>query len=191
MLPKFHIEIEKWKYNTELELYVSSNGKIKNKFKQDIIPCVNQQGYLIVCVFNKVYLVHRIVMMTFRPVANYHNLTVDHLDHNKRNNSLNNLEWVDFIENQRRSQHDYITNNQIPSNYAEYGNESVSQKTTLIGHGICFGSHIVKTCMEAAKLINEEQKLKLTKQDLEKLSTQIGQVANTDSNLYGYTFIKK
>lgn len=30
-------------------------------------------------------------------------LTVDHLDHNKRNNSVDNLEWVTRAENMRRA----------------------------------------------------------------------------------------
>jgi hypothetical protein len=36
------------------------------------------------------------------------NLTVDHLDHNKRNNSLDNLEWVSEEENLRRAKADLI-----------------------------------------------------------------------------------
>ena len=35
-------------------------------------------------------------------------LSVDHLDHNKRNNALYNLEWVTVAENQRRAAEDYI-----------------------------------------------------------------------------------
>ena len=47
-------------------------------------------------------------MLTWRPTANAELLTVDHLDHNKRNNALNNLEWVTLEENQRRAEADHI-----------------------------------------------------------------------------------
>jgi hypothetical protein len=53
-------------------------------------------------------LAHRVVMLTWRPTANAENLTVDHLDHNKRNNSLDNLEWVSEEENLRRAKADLI-----------------------------------------------------------------------------------
>ena len=41
------------------------------------------------------------------PEARY--LTVDPLDHNKRNNSLSNLEWVTEEENQKRAKQDFIS----------------------------------------------------------------------------------
>jgi hypothetical protein len=47
-------------------------------------------------------------MLTWRPTANAENLTIDHLDHNKRNNALTNLEWVTREENVRRAEADYI-----------------------------------------------------------------------------------
>jgi hypothetical protein len=53
-------------------------------------------------------LVHRVVMLTWRPTANAEHLTVDHLDHNKRNNAIDNLEWVTLEENQRRAEADHI-----------------------------------------------------------------------------------
>jgi len=36
------------------------------------------------------------------------NLTVDHLDHNKRNNCVDNLEWVTDSENKRRAKEDHL-----------------------------------------------------------------------------------
>ena len=35
-------------------------------------------------------------------------MTVDHLDHNKRNNCISNLEWVTREENQERAQADIV-----------------------------------------------------------------------------------
>ena len=111
MLPKFHFVIERWKYNPTFELYVSNMGHIRNKSKADIAPKVAPSGYLSVKVggsINGYMLLHRVVMLTWKPTPEAENLTVDHLDHNKRNNALSNLEWVVAEENQRRAQEDQV-----------------------------------------------------------------------------------
>ena len=111
MLPKFHFSIERWKYNPTFELYVSNMGHIRNKSKADIAPRVAPSGYLTVKVggsINAHMLLHRVVMLTWKPTPEAEKLTVDHLDHNKRNNSLSNLEWVLEEENRRCAKKDQI-----------------------------------------------------------------------------------
>ena len=111
MLPNFHFAIERWKYNPTFELYVSNMGHIRNKSKADIAPKVAPSGYLSVKVggsINGYMLLHRGVMLTWKPTPEAENLTVDHLDHNKRNNALSNLEWVVVEENRRRAQEDQV-----------------------------------------------------------------------------------
>ena len=49
-------------------------------------------------------------MLTWRPIPGAEDLTVDHLDHNKRNNALTNLEWVTREENLRRAGEDHLDN---------------------------------------------------------------------------------
>lgn len=95
-----HIEIERWKYNKKYQLYVSSRGRIKDCNKKLILPKINSSGYL---EYNNLR-IHRLVMETFKPIDEL--MTVDHIDHNKRNNSLNNLEWVSREENQKRADRD-------------------------------------------------------------------------------------
>lgn len=45
---------------------------------------------------------HRLLCLTFKPIKNPNELTVDHKDGDINNNSLDNLEWVTLQENIRR-----------------------------------------------------------------------------------------
>ena len=111
MFPTIKIDIERWKYNPTFELYVSNKGHIRNKSKADIAPKIMQNGYVVVYVYGSIncyMLLHRVVMLTWKPTPEAEKLTVDHLDHNKRNNALSNLEWVTEEENLRRADADYV-----------------------------------------------------------------------------------
>jgi hypothetical protein len=109
---RIHFSIERWRYNKEFEIYVSNKGHFRNREKKDIPIKIGNGGYCMVyCGGNihKYLSAHRVVMLTWRPTANAENLTVDHLDHNKRNNALENLEWVTQEENTRRAKADLIS----------------------------------------------------------------------------------
>ena len=116
ILPKIKFKIEKWKLNKNYNIYVSDLGNFKDKFKDDIKLKVDRSGYLMVPVCNnkrgiiKYIPAHRIVMETWCPRADMWKakLTVDHLDHNKRNNTYRNLEWVTKEENLRRASIDFL-----------------------------------------------------------------------------------
>ena len=51
----------------------------------------------------KTYKIHRLVRIIFDPVEDFESLTVDHLDGNKENNSLSNLDWCSDSENVKRA----------------------------------------------------------------------------------------
>lgn len=57
--------------------------------------------------------VHRLVMETWHPISNPEEMTVDHLDHNKRNNDIRNLEWVAEKENHKRAADDLLVEKEI------------------------------------------------------------------------------
>ena len=106
-----HFSIERWKWNPTFGIYVSTKGRFRNQDKKDIPVQIGDNGYCMVYCGGTVHRhlsAHRVVMLTWRPTDNAENLTVDHLDHNKRNNALDNLEWVTVDENQRRASADYI-----------------------------------------------------------------------------------
>lgn len=83
-------------------LIVLENGKVyietKNKCKLTGLT-KTKTGYLRVSVKGKDMYVHRLVMLAFYGKSD---LTVDHIDGNKENNNLNNLEYVTQAENVKR-----------------------------------------------------------------------------------------
>ena len=119
MFPTIKLNIERWKYNPTFELYVSNMGHVKNKSKADVAPKIMQNGYVVIYVGGSNphwMLLHRLVMLTWKPTPEAEDLTVDHLDHNKRNNALSNLEWVTREENERRAAEDYLRESTLVGN---------------------------------------------------------------------------
>lgn len=84
-------------------LIVLENGKIyietKNKCKLTGLT-KSKNGYLIIRVKGKLMYVHRLVMLAFHGKSD---LTVDHLNMNKQDNRLENLEYVTVVENTKRA----------------------------------------------------------------------------------------
>ena len=80
---------------------VRSDGQVR-VWKQRILkPQVDSQGYYNVKLYinGKQYTrtIHRLLMITFYP-ENIKD-TVNHIDGNKKNNNINNLEWCTYSEN--------------------------------------------------------------------------------------------
>ena len=119
ILPRFIFRVERWKWNKEYRTYVSNMGHFMDEHKKIIPIRVNQNGYVGIFTPYGFMTAHRLVMRTWRPTANMENLTVDHLDHNKRNNSVENLEWVTKAENMKRARADYFDENAKPKEKKE------------------------------------------------------------------------
>lgn len=99
-----NLENEIWKeINIENEntsgYYISSLGRFKNKkgvIMKDYKP--HHSGYVYLRVNIKKYALHRLVALAF--IQNPENkLIVNHIDGNKLNNNVENLEWVTTSEN--------------------------------------------------------------------------------------------
>lgn len=104
IMPRFFVNCERWKWNDDLRVYVSTHGHVKDEHKKNVAAKINNKGYFVVSLNNRLYSIHRLVLMTWRPLPNDGTpMTVDHLDSNRRNNHLDNLEWVSQEENLRRA----------------------------------------------------------------------------------------
>lgn len=108
MLFNLIINFEKYRWNKDYGVYVSNLGHFKDRYKRLLPVKINLSGYLTIKTEKGYISAHRLVMYAWRPIPNAENMTVDHLNHNKRDNSLKNLEWIDRSENQRRAYEDTI-----------------------------------------------------------------------------------
>ena len=105
---------EKWRWNEEYGIFVSNFGHFRDKDKEDIpIKIINTTGYVFVRTKYGARPAHRLVMLTWKPIPDRENYTVDHLDHNKRNNAVDNLEWVTAFENMERAKKDSINAEEV------------------------------------------------------------------------------
>lgn len=79
-------------------IYSDISGKMKTRNKGNteyqIINLMTLEGK------KKTFRVHRLVMMAFHPIQNMDDMEVNHIDENKQNNALNNLQWCTASENQ-------------------------------------------------------------------------------------------
>ena len=99
---------EVWKSikNYENKYFVSNLGRIKNN-KGIILKPQNSHGYLRYTLWknnkNKLFLGHVLVMKAFKPLKNYDNLEINHINGIKNDNRLINLEWCTHKENMQHA----------------------------------------------------------------------------------------
>lgn len=99
--------MEKWKRIEDTLYLISSYGRVYSEMSDIILkPTINNNGYAYVDLFiNKKKcrkLVHRLVAIAFLPNAAEKNI-VNHLDGNKANNTITNLEWCTLSENMKHA----------------------------------------------------------------------------------------
>ena len=83
---------------------VSCHGRVSNASGTIHRGTVNCNGYRRVCIDGQKFYVHRLVASTFLgPPSDPSRWQVNHLDGNRENNRLSNLEYVSPSENQRHS----------------------------------------------------------------------------------------
>ena len=87
---------------------INKNGSLYNTKSKRFISTKIKHGYMRYNVDWKRRFVHEVLADQFIPNPNNFD-TIDHIDCNKLNNSLSNLEWVDREENKRRAYDNGLT----------------------------------------------------------------------------------
>lgn len=91
------IRVRKIKHQDLTNYLISRDGRIFNS-KDNELTNIITNGYYIVKIKKKSYTVHRLVAMTYIKNPDNHPV-VNHIDENKLNNKVENLEWVTQQEN--------------------------------------------------------------------------------------------
>lgn len=105
-------------------------GRTRHFERKEVKPSVNRNGYWELNIGGRSgerWLLHRLVGCTWLDNPNNYE-TIDHLDNDKNNNSVENLEWVSRIENVKREFVDGLQRNK--NLRADYLNWKCSSKIT-------------------------------------------------------------
>lgn len=82
--------------------FITKDGRIYSKLKgkelRELRPHINNRGYMIITIRKKCYRIHRLVAENFLPRVDGKPI-VNHIDGNKLNNDVENLEWCTQSEN--------------------------------------------------------------------------------------------
>ena len=111
------------KYQLKYNYYALEDGNIYSETSgRNLSKHLDKDGYekvrLVSLDGRHTYSVHRLILESFFPIENMENLQVNHLDGNKQNNSLSNLEWSTCQENINHACKNNLRHNQI----GEYNN---------------------------------------------------------------------
>lgn len=104
---------------------IYSNGEVFSKISNRFLkPTETHDGYLRVSIGRKARLLHRLVALTFLGESS---LTVDHIDNNPKNNSLENLQYLSSSENTKKS---WSNERKLEASKRFSGSENIAFKIT-------------------------------------------------------------
>lgn len=127
-------EIKIKNVNFNQKYMIDENGNIWSPYGggKFLSPSKTQKGYMRIVLQTsegrKTFQVHRLVLETFNPIENCENLEVNHIDGDKSNNSLNNLEWCSGSFNVR---HSLDTGLKVPAKGTQVASNKLSEKDVL------------------------------------------------------------
>ena len=109
------------KYQLKYDYYALEDGNIYSETSnRNLSKHLDKDGYekvrLISLDGRHTYSVHRLILESFNPIEDMEILQVNHIDGNKQNNRLNNLEWTTSKENIQHACKNGLRHNQTGEN---------------------------------------------------------------------------
>jgi hypothetical protein len=130
--------MEIWKkINNDIDNYeISSFGNVRNCKTKRILKINNKKnGYSNISLNGKTYTIHRLVAFAF--IDNPNNKpTVNHIDKNKHNNKLDNLEWATYLEQNIHSKNEIFNHNRGIWKIDIKTNEKIKKYNTIKEAGL-------------------------------------------------------
>ena len=120
---------------------VDTEGNVYGKKGNILKGCIDRCGYKEVCLSlkgkQKSVLVHRLILKTFKPCDNMNNLDVNHINGDKLDNRLINLEWCTRSENIKHSYKNKLQDNATNQygNFKVVSDEDIEKMKYLKGKG--------------------------------------------------------
>lgn len=118
--------------------YISNYGRVYSRFTNSLIkPIIIGSGYFEVRLRGKdnsviPMLSHRLVMITYKSIQNPDEFQVNHIDGNKINNYIDNLEWVTRSENILHAYQSGLKKNGEAVNFAKINEITVHEICRLL-----------------------------------------------------------
>lgn len=105
---------------------------------------INPAGYLNIRIkhdngFTLTWGLHRLLCYVFKPIDDIKHMVVNHLDGNKANNSLENLEWVTYTQNLEHAGMNNLTSKCIPISVRDVKTGIVEKFPSVIACSRKFG----------------------------------------------------
>jgi hypothetical protein len=129
-----------WKRYKQTRYFVSDDGKVYNEITGVEISISRSDRYdkVKLQLNNKTYTkaVHRMVAETFLE-SPLERKEVNHIDGNKRNNNVNNLEWVSHLENMQHAARNNLMSSGYAHKSAKLSEKDVEEIRILFSEGVC------------------------------------------------------
>lgn len=117
----------------KIKYLIDEEGNIWSPYKKDFLsPSPTKKGYYRIVLQTtegkKTFQLHRLVLETFNPIDNSKEMEVNHIDGDKSNNKLENLEWCIGSFNVR---HCLETGLKIPARGEQVGSNKLTEKEVM------------------------------------------------------------
>lgn len=128
------------KYPLSVDYYLTESGDVySGKYNRKLSTQLDKDGYVKVCLTSPGktrhrYSVHRLMMENFYPREDMKDLQVNHIDGNKQNNCISNLEWCTCKENIHHAMKNGLRHNQKGenNNANKYSEEQILQAIDML-----------------------------------------------------------